>query len=156
MPNQVLNVGSLTAAPGEKRYGVNEFTVDGRPYKLPMWLVNGSAEGPTLVVTGGVHAAEYASIAAALDLGRATEPSTNLLRARNARVADLAREIAKVFGIRYLVCSETPGSTFSAASRKGIPSILAEAGGQGIWTPEDVGLLTNGLDRVMRHLRMIP
>jgi predicted deacylase len=232
MPNEVLHVGSLTAAPGEKRYGVNEFTIDRQPYKLPMWLVNGSAEGPTLVVTGGVHAAEYASIAAALDLGRAIDsatlhgraiivpvmnipafsarsiyvfpldgknlnrvfpgdahgtasqqlaawvfdnvisqadyyvdlhggdlvealvPFTIFFRAGNARVDDLSLELAKVFGIRYLVCSETPGSTFSAASRKGIPSILAEAGGQGIWTPDDVGLLTKGLDRVMRHLRM--
>ena len=70
MSNKVLTVGSLSAAPGEKRYGVNEFPVQGRPYRLPMWLVNGRADGPTLVVTAGVHAAEYASIAAALDLGR--------------------------------------------------------------------------------------
>jgi predicted deacylase len=63
--------------------------------------------------------------------------------------------MAKVFGIHYLVCSETPGSTFCAAARAGIPSILAESGGQGIWTPDDVGLLTNGLDRLMRHLEMV-
>ena len=234
MPNEMLSVGSLTAAPGEKRYGVNELSVGGRPYSLPMWLVNGSTEGPTLVVTGGVHAAEYASIAAALDLGRKTDPAklrgraivvpvmnmpafsarsiyvfppdgknlnrvfpgdpkgtasqqlaawvfdnvitqgdyyvdlhggdlvealvpfTIFFRAGDARVDDVSLEMAKVFGIRYLVSSETPGSTFSAASRKGIPSILAESGGQGIWTPEDVGLLTDGLDRVMRYLKMIP
>lgn len=234
MPNEMLSVGSLTAAPGEKRYGVNELSVGGRPYSLPMWLVNGSTEGPTLVVTGGVHAAEYTSIAAALDLGRKTDPAklrgraivvpvmnmpafsarsiyvfppdgknlnrvfpgdpkgtasqqlaawvfdnvitqgdyyvdlhggdlvealvpfTIFFRAGDARVDDVSLEMAKVFGIRYLVSSETPGSTFSAASRKGIPSILAESGGQGIWTPEDVGLLTDGLDRVMRYLKMIP
>ena len=74
VPNQMLQVGSLSAAPGEKRYGVNSFTVQGTPYALPMWVVNGSADGPTLVVTGGVHAAEYASIAAALDLGRSLDP----------------------------------------------------------------------------------
>ena len=79
MSNQVLKVGTLSAGPGEKRYGVNEFPVQGQPYRLPMWLINGSADarsgdGPTLVVTGGVHAAEYASIAAALDLGRSVDP----------------------------------------------------------------------------------
>jgi uncharacterized protein len=234
MLNQTLQVGSLSAAPGEKRYGVNELTVQGAPYALPMWVVNGSAEGPTLVVTAGVHAAEYASIAAALDLGRSLDPRqmrgraivvpvmnmaaftarsiyvcpldgknlnrvfpgdargtaseqiaawvfTNVIaqadyhvdlhggdlvealvpftiffRSGDARVDQRALEIAQVFGIRYLVCSETPGSTFCAAARKGIPSILAESGGQGIWTPDDVGLLTRGLDRLMRHLEMIP
>ena len=232
MPNQPLTVGLLTAGPGEKVYGMNEFAVQGQPYRLAMWVVNGAAEGPTLVVTGGVHAAEYASIAAALDLGRALDPATlhgravvvpvmnlpaftarsiyvcpldgkNLnrvfpgsaqgtaseqiaawvftnvmsradyyvdlhggdlvealvpftifFRSGDARVDDVSLEMAKVFGIHYLVCGETPGSTFCAASRAGIPSILAESGGQGIWTPEDVGLLTRGLDRVMRHLEM--
>ncbi|HEX3702003.1 MAG TPA: succinylglutamate desuccinylase/aspartoacylase family protein [Vicinamibacterales bacterium] len=230
----ILQVGSLSAAPGEKRYGVNEFKVQGQPYQLPMWLINGRRHGPTLVVTGGVHAAEYASIAAALDLGRSLDPAhlrgrvivvpvmnlpaftaraiyvcpldgknlnrvfpgdpkgtaseqiaawtfTNVIahadyyvdlhggdlvealvpftiffRSGDARVDRLSLEMAEAFGIQYLVCSETPGSTFCAASRAGIPSILAESGGQGIWTPEDVGLLTRGLDRVMRHLEMVP
>jgi len=233
MSNQTLTVGSLEAKAGEKRFGVNAFEVAGQPYRLPMWLVNGTADGPTLVVTGGVHAAEYASIAAALDLGRALDPATlhgraivvpvinlpaftsrsiyicpldgkNLnrvfpgdthgtaseqiaawvftnvisqahyyvdlhggdlvealvpftifFRSGDATVDDVSLEMAKVFGIRDLVCSETPGSTFCAASRAGIPSILAESGGQGIWTPEDVGRLARGLDRVMRHFKMI-
>jgi len=234
MPNQLLQVGALTAAAGEKRYGVNEFSVQGQTYRLPMWLVNGHAEGPTLVVTGGVHAAEYASIAAALDLGRRLEPGalrgrvvvvpvmnmpafvsrsiyvcpldgknlnrvfpgnasgtaseqiagwvfqnvikqadyyvdlhggdliealvpfTIFFRSGNERVDRMSLEMARVFGIHYVVSSETPGSTFSAATRAGIPSILPESGGQGIWTPKDVALHTNGLDRLMRHLQMIP
>jgi predicted deacylase len=41
-----------------------------------MWLINGVGEGPTLVVTAGVHAAEYASIAAALELGRSLDPGS--------------------------------------------------------------------------------
>ena len=40
-----------------------------------MWLINGNADGPALVVTGGVHAAEYASIAAALEFGRSLDPA---------------------------------------------------------------------------------
>jgi predicted deacylase len=183
-------------------------------------------------VTGGVHAAEYASIAAALDFGRSLDPAslrgrvivvpvmnmpaftarsiyvcpldgrnlnrvfpgdahgtaseqiadwvfrnvisqadyyvdlhggdliealvpfTIFFRSGNERVDKMSLEMAQVFGIHFLVCSETPGSTFCAASRAGIPSILAESGGQGIWTPEDVALHTNGLHRLMRHLDM--
>jgi uncharacterized protein len=234
MSNELLKVGALSARRGEKRFGVSEFPVGGQPYKLPMWLINGNADGPTLVVTAGVHAAEYASIAAALDLGRSLEtenlrgrvivvpvmnmpaftarsiyicpldgknlnrvfpgdaqgtasqqiadwvfrnvireadyyvdlhggdlvealvPFTIFFRSGNDHVDQISLEMAKTFGIRYLVSSETPGSTFCAASRTAIPSILAESGGQGIWTPEDVARHTNGLNRLMCHLGMIP
>ncbi len=68
----------------------------------------------------------------------------------------MSLEMAKVFGIHYLVCSETPGSTISAAGRAGIPAILTESGGQGIWTAEQVADHTKGLERLMRYLKMIP
>jgi hypothetical protein len=234
MSKDVLKVGSLAANCGEKCFGSNEFPVDGRPYRLPAWLINGSEDGPTVVVTAGVHGAEYASIAAALDVGQSLDPKdlrgqvivvpvmnvpsfrarsiyvcaldgknlnrvfpgnalgtaseqiadwvfgnvirqaeyyvdlhggdliealvpfTIFFRSGNDRVDRLSQEMAQVFGISYLVRSETPGSTFCAAARAGIPSILAEAGGQGIWTPADVALHTDGLRRLMRHLAMIP
>src|SRR5579872_3400516 len=75
MTNVVFQVGSLQAAPNQKTYGVNEFTVARQPYRLPMWLVNGAREGPTLAVTAGVHPAEYASIAAALQFGQTIDPA---------------------------------------------------------------------------------
>lgn len=68
-------IGSLSAAPGKKTVGVQEITIAGKPYTLPMFLINGAQEGPTLAVTGGIHGAEYASIAAALELGRQLEPT---------------------------------------------------------------------------------
>jgi predicted deacylase len=190
--------------------------------------------GPTLVVTGGVHGSEYASIAAALELGRSLDPGTlrgrlivvpviNLpgfaarsiyicpldgknpnrvfpgnangtgseqiadwvfrnvisqadyyvdlhggdliealipftifFRSGNEQVDAVSLEMAKVFGIPYLVASASPGSTISAAAAAGIPAILTESGGQGIWTAEQVADHTNGLQRLMRHLGMIP
>lgn len=234
MLDRTLQVGRLSAGPGEKRYGIVEFQVQGQPYKLPLWLINGDKAGPTLVVTGGVHGAEYASIAAALDLGRsllprdlcgrvivvpvvnlpgfaarsiyicpldgknpnrvfpgdaagtaseqmadwvfrnvisqadcyvdlhggdlieALLPFTIFFRSGNQQVDARSLEMAKIFGIHYLVASGTPGSTIAAASCAGIPSILTESGGQGIWTPEQVADHTNGLQRLMRHLKMIP
>ncbi len=74
MANTELIVGKLSARPGEKRVGMQEFPVQGKPYSLPMFLINGKKEGPTLVVTGGIHGAEYASIAAALELGQHLQP----------------------------------------------------------------------------------
>jgi predicted deacylase len=74
MSNQELIVGKFTARPGEKTSGVQEIMVQGKLYAFPMFLINGAKEGPTLAVTGGIHGAEYASFAAALDLGRRLEP----------------------------------------------------------------------------------
>lgn len=65
-----LVVDKLTAKAGEKVTGTVEFKVKGKPFSLPMYLVNGAKEGPTLVVFGGIHAAEYASAAAALEIGQ--------------------------------------------------------------------------------------
>ena len=74
MSDRTLEVGQVSAGLGEKRYSVLEFLVQGQSYRFPMWLINGNEAGPTLVVTGGVHGAEYASIAAALDLERSLDP----------------------------------------------------------------------------------
>lgn len=228
-----LRVGTLSAAPGQKMSGTQTLVLQGHTTKLPVFLINGKADGPTLVVTGGVHGAEYASIEAALRLGRTLQPDR--LRGRvivvpvvdmpafqarsiyvcpidgknpnrffpgnpngtaveqlddwlyenvmkqgnyyvdlhggdlnealvpftlfqkfgNEKVDRISLEMAKVFGIRYLVSSEVKGSTTSAAAMAGIPGILAESGGQGIWREEDIAAHTNGLNRLMRHLGMI-
>lgn len=69
-------VSTLSAKPGQKVTGVVEFKVDGKPFSLPMYIINGEKEGPTLVIFGGIHAAEYASIAAALEIGQTLKPET--------------------------------------------------------------------------------
>ena len=74
MANRELVVGNLSAKPGEKIAGGLEFLADAKPYTFPMFLINGKAEGPTLVISAGIHGAEYASIAAALELGRRLQP----------------------------------------------------------------------------------
>lgn len=45
-------------------------------WDLPVFVIRGAQDGPTLAVTAGVHAAEYAGIAAAITLGRALDPQT--------------------------------------------------------------------------------
>lgn len=68
----------------------------------------------------------------------------------NSKVDKASLSMAESFGIGFVVTSEsTPGSTVYTASHAGIPSILAEAGGQGIWNEETVGIHLTGLKRVM-------
>ena len=45
-------------------------------------------------------------------------------------------------------------SSYAAAAEKGVPSILAEAGGVGQMREDAVALLVNGVVKVMRHLGM--
>jgi predicted deacylase len=231
--NDVLRVGDLTVAPGHRAAGVQTIQGADQSLQVPLFVVNGSGEGPTLAVTGGIHGAEYASIEAALQLGRSLSPESlrgrvivapvanmpafrarsiyicpldglNLNRVFPGNTAGTATEqlahwllqnvirpadyfvdlhggdlvealvpftiyhrsgdetvdraslaLAQVFGIEYVVCSETLGSTYSAAAQVGIPAILAESGGQGIWSPEAVSVLTDGVNRLMRHLGML-
>ena len=232
--SRTLTVGQLSAQPCEKVTGVNQFLVDGKTFSLPMYLINGVEPGPTLVLTGGVHAAEYASIAAALELGQSLDPAEikgqvvvvpvlnqvgfkarsiylnpmdnvnlnrvfpgcadgsaseqiahwvfeNVMKQANyyidlhggdlvealvpftlfpevgqAEVDQASLELAEVFGIEYLVRKEgTSGSTFSAVAAAGIPSLLVELGGQGIWPRPAVARLTEGVLRVMRYAGML-
>ena len=54
------------------------FTFSGDPglekYRWPYIAIRGSADGPTVLITGGVHAAEYTGIEAAIRLGRSITP----------------------------------------------------------------------------------
>ncbi len=228
-----LRVGTIVAARGQKSSGTQTLKLQGHATELPIFLVNGKFDGPTMVVTGGIHGAEYASIEAALRLGRtlapdklhgrviivpvvdmpsfkaraiyvcpidgvnpnrvfpgnpngtaaeqladwlyqnvmkqgnyyvdlhggdlneALVPFTLFQKFGNAKVDQASLEMAKVFGIRYLVSSEVKGSTTSAAALAGIPGILTESGGQGIWREEHITAHTQGLDRLMRHLDML-
>ncbi|MBA3414090.1 MAG: succinylglutamate desuccinylase/aspartoacylase family protein [Chloroflexia bacterium] len=50
----------------------------------------------------------------------------------------------------------TPGSLTHQATRRGVVSILAEAGSNGTLDPADVEIHTAGIRNVMRYLKMIP
>jgi predicted deacylase len=89
------------------------------------------------------------------DLNEALVPFTLFQKFGNAEVDRVSLEMAQVFGIRYLVSSEVKGSTVSAAAQADIPGILTEAGGAGDWKLEWITAHTEGLDRVMRHLKML-
>jgi uncharacterized protein len=61
-------------ARGEVHRGVHAVDV-GFPLELPYLVARGAAPGPTLLVTAGVHGAEYASIEAAYRLAEVVDPA---------------------------------------------------------------------------------
>jgi len=76
-------------------------------------------------------------------------------------VAARSRQIALAFELPYVLTVSKPvqlskgQSSYAAAAEKGIPSILAEAGGVGQMQEQAVELLVNGVVNVMRHLEMV-
>jgi predicted deacylase len=76
-------------------------------------------------------------------------------------VAARSKEIAMAFGLPYVLAVSKPvqpstgQSSYAAAAEKGIPAILAEAGGVGQMQQDAVALLVKGVVSVMRHFGMI-
>jgi uncharacterized protein len=76
-------------------------------------------------------------------------------------VAARSKEIAMAFGLPYVLTVSKPVqqakglSSYAAAAEKGVPTILAEAGGVGQMQEDAVELLVNGVVNVMRHLGLI-
>jgi predicted deacylase len=86
------------------------------------------------------------------DLNEALVPFTILLRTGNAAVDAQATDLARAYGIRYVVHGRVAGGTYAAAAGTGIPAILTEAGGQGLLEESAVSIHLRGLRNVLRHL----
>jgi predicted deacylase len=66
-----------------------------------------------------------------------------------------SKKLASVFGLPVAVAAGGEGYTINAASKLGIPSLLPEVGGNGLWGEEAVDLMMGGIMRVMHHLGML-
>lgn len=69
----MLQVGELTAKEGEKVSGF--VRVAGTDIELPVTLIAGDKKGPTVLITGGVHSAEYVGIQTAMEIADEVQPA---------------------------------------------------------------------------------
>jgi predicted deacylase len=113
-----------------------------------------------------VHADAYVDLHGG-DIPEALVPFV-ICRAGNEGAAKKSKAIAMAFGLPYVLTITKPVqpgkehrasagglSSYAAAAEKGVPSILAEAGGVGQMQEDAVALLVNGVINVMKHLGMI-
>ena len=106
-----------------------------------------------------VHADAYVDLHGG-DIPEALVPFV-ICRAGNDEVAEKSKAIAMAFGLPYVLTVSKPvqpskgQSSYAAAANKGIPAMLAEAGGVGQMQEDAVALLSRGVINVMRHLEMI-
>ena len=63
----------ITANPGTKTNG-NAAILDSG-YSMPTTVINGSFEGPTMLITSGVHGSEYPCIETAIEISREINPA---------------------------------------------------------------------------------
>ena len=62
--------------------------------------------------------------------------------------------MASAFGLPIAVAAGGEGYTINAAGKLGVPSVLAEVSGNGLWDEASVTQMTDGIARVMRHIGM--
>jgi uncharacterized protein len=65
-----------------------------------------------------------------------------------------AKEMAVIFGLPNVIVTKAKGFSISAASARGVPAILAEASGNGLWDDSLVAPLVDGVKRVMQLISM--
>lgn len=90
------------------------------------------------------------------DLNEALVPFVIYSSEADPGVVARSRSMAKVFGLGYVIESALPGAAFAAAAAAGVPSVLPEAGGQGILDEAMVELHLRGIRNVMGLLGMVP
>ncbi len=66
-----------------------------------------------------------------------------------------SKALATAFGIPVAVAAGGEGYTINAAYKVGVPSILPEVSGNGLWGEDSVGEMMAGVERVMHYLGMI-
>jgi uncharacterized protein len=89
------------------------------------------------------------------DLIEALVPFVLYVGTPDFQVEETAQAMALATGIPRVIRSVTTGSTYAAATAAGIPAILAEVGGQGVWSEDLVQQHAEGSRRVLRHLRVL-
>lgn len=67
-----------------------------------------------------------------------------------------ALEAAKSLTVPYRVRSSAKSGLYSWAVQKGIPALLIERGGAGLWSECEVAACREDIDSLLRHLKLLP
>lgn len=89
------------------------------------------------------------------DLSEALLPFTIYFAGAKPEIVARSRAMAEAFGISHIVAGTVSGGAFEAAAAAGIPSILPEAGGQGILDEAMVAVHVRGIRNVLAALGMV-
>jgi predicted deacylase len=71
------------------------------------------------------------------------------------RASEASKAMAEAFGIPVAIASQSPNHSIAGAWSVGVPSLLPEVSGNGLWNDDLVRQMTDGIERVMKHLGML-
>lgn len=66
-----------------------------------------------------------------------------------------SQDLATAFGLPIAIASSGTTNSINGGASVGVPSLLPEVSGNGLWNDRLVGDLTAGIERVMKHICMI-
>lgn len=95
------------------------------------------------------------------DIPEALVPFTIYEQTGNAALDARSRAIAEAFGLPVMLAqnpgaSPISGPTYSTAARLGVPAVIAEDGGVGVFDPAGADRLLEGAENALRHLGVLP
>lgn len=229
--SRILKIEKLEAGPGEKIQGF--IPVYDEEVKIPVTLINGGAEGKTVLITAGVHGAEYGGIQTVIELAKELDPAevsgklilvhpvnTEAFKARSfaivpedgknlnrefpgeekgtftqklaylltrefhsqadfyidlhggdlhektvpfvyypgiatEEVIAFSRDVAHVLDVKYMVKSQATTGAYNSAAIRGVPSLLIERGGAGVWNQQEVAAYKKDILSVLEYLGVI-
>ncbi|MDA0684720.1 MAG: succinylglutamate desuccinylase/aspartoacylase family protein [Bacteroidetes bacterium] len=92
------------------------------------------------------------------DMIEALVPFVAITTTDNEAANETAEKMARAYGIRAMLVKEGAGpiggTTTASAAQAGVPALLTEAGGQGVWHEHEVDILQDGMRRVMSAFDM--
>ena len=71
------------------------------------------------------------------------------------RHSEASKALAVAFGLPIAIASEGRSHTIAGAADLGVPSLLPEVSGNGLWGEDTVNMMMAGIERVMKHIGMI-
>lgn len=90
------------------------------------------------------------------DMNEALVSFVGIEHTGDAAVDAVTEAMAEAYGLDFVVIGPLPGSTTTAAATLGIPAVLGEVGGQGLWPESDVALHEAGLRRALQAAGLVP
>lgn len=73
----------------------------------------------------------------------------------NDDVVNISKSVAEVLDVAYMVKSTSTTGAYNSAAIRGVPSILIERGGQGLWNRADVDSSKNDVLNILKYLNVI-
>ena len=90
------------------------------------------------------------------DLHESMHPFVFIPGVAEAQVTDRARQAAQVLDVDVRVLSSATTGAYNSAALRGVPSLLIERGGNGVWSRAEVDAYKRDIRALLAHLQLLP